>query len=540
MRTSNRLGSLVAAAALLVASLVLIVPFAAADSPGGRDSPVSTPRVQAAPHGQQGFPFMASTLNLARAGYVEQEFLISGTAQAYIPVTLPLQPDGRWNVKPNPGVTAPYTTRILVRRPIDPKRFNGTVLVEWFNEAARFDAPGHWLYTHDEIMREGYAYVAVTAQFVGVKALLGWESGPGARYATLFHPGESFAYDIFAQAGWVITHARDGDPRPLGNLTSEAHTVLAAGFSQAAAWLATYFNAMHRLSPVYGGFLIHDGGWTTPISLDVGSFYGDPIPGNVPVTPFIDTPYFPQLRTDLSVPALILQSEEGLSDYGNGAGRTFHLQPDSAHVRVWELAGAPHLETGWIEEFTADARKSNHDLPTADQCGNPPGIANIIHGQGARAALNVLKDWSNDEEAPRSAPRLSLVVPDPPDSYDTLVAFNRDPATNLVIGGIRLPPVAVPIATLDGNRSDLDLDLPGVCWDIGSIDPWNHDSDPWDGQTGLDPSPTPEPDLQLLYGTHTDYVLRVGAAAAGSVARRFLRPADALAAVAAAQKASVP
>jgi hypothetical protein len=100
--------------------------------------------------------------------------------------------------------------------------------------------------------------------------------------------------------------------------------------------------------------------------------------------------------------------------------------------------------------------------------------------------------------------------------------------------------VAVPIATLDGNRSDLDLDLPGVCWDIGSIDPWNHDSDPWDGQTGLDPSPTPEPDLQLLYGTHTDYVLRVGAAAAGSVARRFLRPADALAAVAAAQKASVP
>jgi hypothetical protein len=164
----------------------------------------------------------------------------------------------------------------------------------------------------------------------------------------------------------------------------------------------------------------------------------------------------------------------------------------------------------------------------------------LIHGQAARAALNVLNDWATDEEAPRSAPRLSLVVPDPPDSSDRLVAFNRDPATHLVIGGIRLPAVVVPTATLNGNRSDLDPNTPLPCALMGSFDPWNHDSDPWDGQAGRDPSPTPEPDLQLLYGTHTGYVLRVGVAAAGSAAGRFLRPADALAVVGAAQKASLP
>src|SRR5215469_8943224 len=196
MRTSNRLVSLVVAAVGTLAAAALTTPAALADSD------VSTPRVRTAPHGQHGFPFMASTLNLSERGYVEQEFLLSGVAQAYIPVT-PLQSDGRWNVQPNPGVTAPYTTRILVRRPIDPGRFNGTVVVEWFNESGGFDAPSEWLYAHEEIVREGYAYVGVTAQFIGVKALLGWESGPGARYASLFHPGDSFAYDIFAQAGWA-------------------------------------------------------------------------------------------------------------------------------------------------------------------------------------------------------------------------------------------------------------------------------------------------------------------------------------------------
>jgi len=499
--------------------------------------------VRSAPNGQNGFPFMASALNLASVGYAEQEYLLSGTAQAYIPVTPGRLPrNGRWNVMPNPGATAPYTTRILIRRPIDPKRFNGTVVVEWFNESAGFDTPSDWLYTHDEIVREGYAYVGVTAQFVGVQALLGWESGPGARYASLFHPGESFAYDIFAQAGWVLTHARSGDPRPLGNLTSRVDTVLATGFSDSAAWLTTFVNAIHRLSPVFGGFLIHDVGFDQPLSLDVASLNGDPIPPGVPATPFINTPYPMQLRSDQNVPALVLLSKFGLSDPGAGAGRTFHLQPDSAHFRVWEMAGATHLETGFFQEFTADASKTYPGFALGT-CDGPPGIPGIIHGQTERAALHMLSDWANDEAAPPSAPRLSLVVPNPPGNFNVDVVFNRDPATNLVIGGIRLPAVSVPIATLDGNRTDLDpITLgPGLqCYFVGSYDPWNHDGDAWDGQAGLDPSPTPEPDLQVLYPTHQKYVERVAVATWQSVLSGYLRFVDGVTIVLDAVQAPVP
>src|SRR2546422_7177646 len=56
-----------------------------------------------------------------------RSYFISGTATAY---TSPgaLTPDGKWMVAP--GATAEYKTRILVYRPTDGKKFNGTVVVE--------------------------------------------------------------------------------------------------------------------------------------------------------------------------------------------------------------------------------------------------------------------------------------------------------------------------------------------------------------------------------------------------------------------------
>ena len=55
-------------------------------------------------------PFMMDPGDLAADGYVEQEFFISGTANVY-------QFDGGGNVVvKTPNV--PYTTRILVRRPV--------------------------------------------------------------------------------------------------------------------------------------------------------------------------------------------------------------------------------------------------------------------------------------------------------------------------------------------------------------------------------------------------------------------------------------
>jgi len=71
-------------------------------------------------------------------------------------------------------------------------------------------------------------------------------------------------------------------------------------------------------------------------------------------------------------------------------------------------------------------------------------------------------------------------------------------------------------------------------------DPWDGDIDPWDGASGLDPAPTPEPSLQVLYPTRQDYVQAVTISAGKAVASGLLLPADAAEAISQASNASVP
>jgi hypothetical protein len=72
-------------------------------------------------HPSHNYPFFATTHDLAIHGYVEEEFFIQGKANRYNTPALQTGTviDG----------DHPYTTRIVVRRPADPKRFNGTALV---------------------------------------------------------------------------------------------------------------------------------------------------------------------------------------------------------------------------------------------------------------------------------------------------------------------------------------------------------------------------------------------------------------------------
>ena len=46
--------------------------------------------------------------------------------------------DGKWSV--TPGTKAAYKTRLIVRTPVDPKKFNGTVIVEWLNVTSGRDS----------------------------------------------------------------------------------------------------------------------------------------------------------------------------------------------------------------------------------------------------------------------------------------------------------------------------------------------------------------------------------------------------------------
>ena len=85
--------------------------------------------------------------DLARDGYVEEEFLVSGSANVY-----------SWPA-PGPAVVrtpaAPYTTRVLVRRPARASHFSGNVVVEMLNPSNLFDLNIGWAMMHRQLIDNG-------------------------------------------------------------------------------------------------------------------------------------------------------------------------------------------------------------------------------------------------------------------------------------------------------------------------------------------------------------------------------------------------
>src|SRR5919197_2665446 len=126
MRLPRPLARAVAIAVVGAAGVAVApAPTGATDAARPGSKAVPSPKVTGPIPGQ---PAGLSAVDLAAHGYMEEEFFLDGTARAYEP-TGPLPQDGRWNVKTS--TTAPYRTRVLVRRPKDPSKFKGTVEVEW-------------------------------------------------------------------------------------------------------------------------------------------------------------------------------------------------------------------------------------------------------------------------------------------------------------------------------------------------------------------------------------------------------------------------
>ncbi len=276
--------------------------------------------------------------DLASVGYAETELFVSGDAASFTSEA-PLTADGRWHVRSD--TTAPFTTRIVVRRPIDPDRFGGTVVVEWLNVSGGLDASPDWTYAHVGLIRSGSIWVGVSAQVLGID---GRDAGdPGSfmalkvadheRYAALSHPGDDFSYDIFRQVGELL---RDRSDALLGGLVAEQ--VLAIGESQSAFRLTTYVNAVAPESSAYDGFLVHARAATAaPLKLGrrVNGLSTDALP-----PPEVAAPDPTLVRTDLDVPVLVVSAETDL--VGEHLGYARARQPDSPTFRSWEVAGTAH------------------------------------------------------------------------------------------------------------------------------------------------------------------------------------------------------
>jgi len=200
-------------------------------------------------------PMPAGFYNLAALGYEEHEFLIEGVARSFTLVDETATIGDRVQA----GAEAPYVSRIVVRRPTDPTRFSGTVLVEWNNVSGGVDAGPDWMFLHRHLMARGHAWVGVTAQKAGIDGgglVEGFHLKVLApdRYDELVHPGDRWSFDIFTQVGELL-RSPEGES-PLGGLVPSS--LIAAGESQSAAFLVTYINAIDPDARVFDAFLAHE------------------------------------------------------------------------------------------------------------------------------------------------------------------------------------------------------------------------------------------------------------------------------------------
>jgi hypothetical protein len=429
----------------------------------------------------------------SKYGYKETEFFMQGIATAYRPSGV-LGADGRWNVVPS--TKAPYKTRLLVRTPVDPKKFNGTVIVEWFNTTAGRDADPDFGFAGQEMMRSGAAYVGVSAQQVGITGgakipipgynPVGLVQQNPTRYKSLHHPGDEYSYDIFSQAAQALLHPNG--PNPLGGL--RAKRLIADGESQSASRLVTYVDAIAPRSNIYDGFMIHSRGAS-------GSDLGPGPTGAVP------SPV--RIRTDLHVPVMILATETDLF----GLHFAEALQPDTDLLRTWQMAGTAHADQSTLDYGIESGRQWDKTSVVPDftkLCGSiNDGPEKYI----VSAAFSALNAWVTSGKAPPHAPAMKVTDGS---------AIARDAHGN-AIGGIRTPAVDAPTETLSGEFA------PGksvICSLFGSRTPFSAAT------------------LKQLYPTHADYVTKVEASAAAAVKAGFLLQPDADEIVQQAQAAPVP
>lgn len=440
--------------------------------------------------GGKGIPQAADILDLSKRGYVEEEFFFEGQADSYS-ISGQMTSDGKWKVVK--GDNAPYKTRLLVRRPVTADKFNGTVVVEWLNVSAGADGAPGWMFNHPMLLREGFAWVGVSAQKVGVEGGSGLMTMPGAlnlkkfdpeRYASLSHPGDAYSYDIYSIAAKVIKG--QGDKDVLGGLKPQR--LLAYGESQSAFTMITYTNALQPVAKIYNGIFIHSRA-AAAVPLE-GQGSGGPRASVAMV------------RTDLDIPVIQFETE------GDVAGFYKARQPDTNLVRTWEVAGTAHADAYLSNYFKLAEREEvlPEDVMTCENANEGPQYIVL------RAALLGLDRWVKEGVAlPKAAP---LTMQDN--------EILRDEHGN-ALGGIRTPHVDVPIATLkpvkeDGGGCGGDM----MCNMFGSTEPF------------------PAEKLLKLYPTHEDYVTKFTASAEATVAAGFMLEPEKQAIIAEAQAAAIP
>lgn len=336
---------------------------------------VPTPRAERIAVSPTNRPFLAAAaaalpVDLARAGYTEEEFQLSGLANVY-----------EWGATPADPVTVrdsgvPYVTRMLVRRPSDERKFSGRVIVELLNPTGLHDIAPLWGLSYAHFMRRGDVWVGLTIKPAAVVALQRFDpvrygalsfaftqaAGCTTAQQSIGAPGfddgranppdaeNGLAWDIIAQAGALLRSSSKENPL----LLYPAQHFVAAGYSQSGGYVVTYANALHSRLRLGGGGPVYD-----------AYFNGAGRQGNVPINQCAaplpeDDPRRAVMPREVPFVAVMTQTEFNAQpalrhEDSDERGREYRLYevPGSAHSAP-AAAGQPSARDLEIAGFPTD------------------------------------------------------------------------------------------------------------------------------------------------------------------------------------------
>jgi len=380
--------------------------------------------------------------DLSTVGYLEEEYFVSGEANVY---DWPAR--GQLSVR---TADAPYTTRVLIRRPANQADFSGNVVVEMLNPSNLFDLNIGWAISHEQMLRNGDAWVGVTAKPISVVTLkqfdaerygaLSWRNPLPLDHAdncevtgrdTVRTTENGLVWDMYSQVAAWLRSAAPSNPFLYAGADSAAEKLYGWGFSQTGSFLYTYINAVHPDVVKNNGHSLFDG-YIVAVS-------SRPAPIHQ-CAPRIDAddPRRPILNA--GVPVIHIMSQ---SDYLSGINSR---QPDSDEpgnrFRHYEIAGSGHASPDELYWGPApdDLIKAGREVPPLS-CNEGPR-SRFPNKLLFNAALAGLDQWVREGISP---PKAQLIRVE--DGQAILDEHGN------VIGGVRSPYVDVPASTWNGNST---------------------------------------------------------------------------------------
>ena len=382
------------------------------------------------PLGTAYLPGAPGSLNLADHGYREDEYFLSGTANVY---EYNDAGDGVRIKEPD----VPYTTVILVRRPIHVKDFSGRVQLEMGHP--QFGATTQmWAHSNKKFMREGDAWVRITNSRGGPtgSSLAVLQQYDPERYASLAFPEDGLNWDVIGQVGELLKSNTPASPlNPL-----KVKQIFMGGFSGSGAITQMWINDFSQILRRPDGSSIMDG-------YVVGEPSGYPLINSQAERIAADDPR--QAVIPPGVPVVKLHSRPEPAAQQRPDSDTF-----SDRYRTYEVAGAAHTDNytnplsfpTFIQEQATEWGQANL-YPFMCQWG----MNDFPYEQQWNLAISVIEKWSEQSarsHGPRWSPPRADRIELNADGSIAKDEFGND------LGGVRSVAVDVPIATyFDTNTS---------------------------------------------------------------------------------------